>query len=173
MTYVGQPGSERRPGFPRQKANGFCHWILDYYKLKQFIKYLWDVITHLWDEFASYLCRVYTPTVHKHPPHMDLENCCHVPVVEVSYIWKGIQLYYNDQLGGRSPKGSDAIGDWGSTFENPFYQRGSQRTHTLQQRLQQKCGDERWYQDIYRIFPFTWFFARPAGWRDWNNPQNE
>ena len=30
MTYVGQPGSERRPGFPRQKANGFCHWILDY-----------------------------------------------------------------------------------------------------------------------------------------------
>ena len=30
MTYVGQPASERRPGFPRQKANGFCHWILDY-----------------------------------------------------------------------------------------------------------------------------------------------
>jgi hypothetical protein len=25
---------------------------------------------------------------------------------------EGIQLYYNDQLGGRSPKGSDAIGDW-------------------------------------------------------------
>ena len=28
MTYVGQPGSERRPGFPRQKANGFCLWII-------------------------------------------------------------------------------------------------------------------------------------------------
>ena len=24
---------------------------------------------------------------------------------------EGIQIYYNDQLGGRSPKGSDAIGD--------------------------------------------------------------
>jgi hypothetical protein len=24
---------------------------------------------------------------------------------------EGIKLYYNDQLGGRSPKGSDAIGD--------------------------------------------------------------
>ena len=30
----------------------------------------------------------------------------------IIYMKEGIQLYYNDQLGGRSPKGSDAIGDW-------------------------------------------------------------
>ena len=29
----------------------------------------------------------------------------------IIYMKEGIQLYYNDQLGGRSPKGSDAIGD--------------------------------------------------------------
>ena len=29
----------------------------------------------------------------------------------IIYLKEGIQLYYNDQSGGRSPKGSDAIGD--------------------------------------------------------------
>ena len=29
----------------------------------------------------------------------------------IIYMKEGIQLYYNDQLGGRSPKGNDAIGD--------------------------------------------------------------
>ena len=28
----------------------------------------------------------------------------------IIYMKEGIQLYYNDQLEGRSPKGSDAIG---------------------------------------------------------------
>ena len=30
----------------------------------------------------------------------------------VIYTKEGIEIYYNDQLGGRSPEGSDEIGDW-------------------------------------------------------------
>ena len=30
----------------------------------------------------------------------------------IIYMKEGIQLYYNDKLGGRNPKGSEAIGDW-------------------------------------------------------------
>ena len=38
--------------------------------LKQLIKYVWEVSPP--SEFASYLCLVYTPTVHKHPPPLPI-----------------------------------------------------------------------------------------------------
>ena len=75
---------------------------------------MWEVIPP--PEFASYLWLVYTSTVHKHPhppsPYGFGELLPRPSGGGIIYMKEGIQLYYNDQLGGRSPKGSDAIGDW-------------------------------------------------------------
>ena len=58
----------------------------------------------------------------------------------VIYIKEGIQICYNDQLGGWSPKGSDAwAGDfwvddsykWAVDLGSLLYQRGSQSTFTI------------------------------------------
>ena len=81
--------------------------------MKQLIEYVWEAILPL--ECASYLGLVYTHTVHKHPPPSPYGYGELLPRPSgggVIYMKEGIQIYYNDQLGGRSPKGSDAIGDW-------------------------------------------------------------
>ena len=80
--------------------------------MKQLIEYVWEAILPL--ECASYL-GMYTHTVHKHLPPSPYGYGELLPRPSgggVIYMKEGIQIYYNDQLGGRSPKGSDAIGDW-------------------------------------------------------------